>query len=113
FMSPSYLPRQRKVFPPGSTTRPDVSTPRDASICLCSSGKSSPTTPTRFTGVKKLAAYEKYVAEPPSAFSATPKGVSTVSRAIEPTTSNDMQGISAGAFEGEEGGAVGLLRRTT
>jgi hypothetical protein len=52
--------------------------------------KSSPTTATRFTGVKKEAATEKNDALPPSTFSARPKGVSTVSYATLPTTRIDM-----------------------
>src|SRR5262245_52826497 len=53
-------------------------------------GKSSPTTPTSRTGVKKLAAYEKYVAAPPSTSVACPVGVSIVSMPMEPTTSRGM-----------------------
>ena len=67
FMSPVYLPRQRKVLPPFSTIRPEVSMLRPSSIARWAAGKSSPTTPTRRTGVKKLAAYEKNEAEPPRA----------------------------------------------
>ena len=54
------------------------------------SPKSSPTTATRFTGVKKEAATAKNDALPPSTFSARPKGVSTVSYATLPTTRMDM-----------------------
>jgi hypothetical protein len=53
---------------------------------MCASGKSSPTVATRCTEVKKLAEYEKYVAEPPSASCTLPNGVSTLSSATEPTT---------------------------
>src|SRR5665213_1621545 len=52
--------------------------------------KSSPTTPTRFTCVKLLAAIEKYVAAPPRVRSVFPYGVSSASNATEPTTKRDM-----------------------
>src|SRR5256885_2484410 len=63
-----------------------MSTPRSARSRRWASGKSSPTAATRRTWVKKLAEYEKYVAEPPSASCTLPKGVSTLSSATEPTT---------------------------
>src|SRR5262245_59117139 len=56
--------------------------------CFC--GKSAPTTATTRTGEKKLAAYEKYVADPPRTSAAWPNGVLMVSSAMEPTTSMDM-----------------------
>ena len=56
----------------------------------CSGGKSSPTTPTSRTGVKKLAEYEKKVAEPPRIRSRIAVGVSTESIATEPTTKSDI-----------------------
>src|SRR5277367_4787952 len=55
-----------------------------------SAPKSSPTTPTRFTRVKKLAAREKYVAAPPTVRSTRPKGVSIASNATDPTTRRDI-----------------------
>ena len=51
-----YLPRQRKVLPPGTTCKPAVSMPRAWSMAVCSAGQSSPTTPESRTLVKKLAA---------------------------------------------------------
>ena len=53
--------------------------------------KSSPTGPTTRTSVKKLAAREKWTAEPPSIRSRSPKGVRTESNAIEPTTVSDIR----------------------
>src|ERR671912_493360 len=55
------------------------------------SPNSSPTGPTGCTSVKKLAASEKWTAEPPSARSRAPKGVSIASNAIDPTTVTDMR----------------------
>src|SRR5258705_2433314 len=55
-----------------------------------SSLKSPPTTPTILTFVKKLAEIEKWDAEPPSIFSHLPNGVSTASKATEPTTRRDI-----------------------
>src|SRR5437773_6506340 len=63
-----------------------MSTPRSARSRRWASGKSSPTAATRRTWVKKLAEYEKYVADPPSTSRTLPKGVSTLSSATEPTT---------------------------
>ncbi len=54
------------------------------------SGKSPPTAATRRTAVKKLAAAEKYVHDPPSTFSACPLGVTIVSIPTVPVT---MSGI--------------------
>src|SRR5262245_37975223 len=79
------MPVQRNVRP-GATCSQRTSTPRSRSSFRCSSGKSSPTVATTWTGVKKLAEYEKNVAEPPSASWTLPKGVSTLSSATEPTT---------------------------
>src|SRR5207247_571197 len=56
--------------------------------------KSSPTGPTTRTSVKKLAASEKWTAEPPSMRSRSPKGVLTASKAIDPTTSRLIGGGS-------------------
>src|SRR2546421_3118586 len=64
-----------------------VFTPRSRSTAYSSSPKSSPTGPTTRTSVKKLAAREKWTAEPPSIRSRSPKGVLTASKAIDPTTS--------------------------
>src|SRR4051812_26696225 len=46
--------------------------------------------PTILTGAKWLALAEKKFADPPRTFSALPNGVSTESRATEPTTRSDM-----------------------
>src|SRR5438128_12371108 len=62
---------------------------RSASRARKDAGKSSPTTPTSRGRVKKLAAYEKNVAEPPSASSAMPCGVSIESKATVPTTNTE------------------------
>jgi hypothetical protein len=51
----------------------------------CSLGKSSPTTPTSLTGLKKPAATEEYTAAPPKALSTSPEGVLTESNATLPT----------------------------
>src|SRR5436309_9793472 len=48
-------------------------------------GKSSPTTPTSFTGAKKLAATAAWLAEPPRSFGFSALGVLMESRAVEPT----------------------------
>src|SRR5512143_3260855 len=69
---------------------PSRSIGRPANARSCSSPKSWPTTPTRFTGVKNDAASEKNEALPPSTRSARPNGVSTVSYATLPTTRMDM-----------------------
>src|SRR3990172_12601596 len=89
FKSYSYSPVQRKVLP-FSFFRPFKSTPLFFRKLIWRAGKSFPTTPTRSTFVKKLALVEKYVAEPPNASLALPKGVLTVSSAIEPTTNSPI-----------------------
>src|SRR5215218_9385815 len=94
----SYRPVQVNVFPPLTVCKPDVSTPRLTSKSVCSCGQSSPTTPTSCTSVKKLAAYEKCVAEPPNRPSRRAWGVSTLSMATEPTTS---RGIGSDNLEQE------------
>src|SRR5437773_10611817 len=63
-----------------------MSTPRPRKRSRCSRGKSSPTVASRRTPVKKLAAYEKNVAEPPRASRTAPNGVATLSSATDPTT---------------------------
>src|SRR5947209_13521201 len=68
-----------------------VLTPRSWSTAYSSSPKSSPTGPTTRTSQKKLAASEKWTAEPPSMRSRSPKGVFTASKAIEPTTTSVMR----------------------
>src|SRR6266508_1732761 len=68
-----------------------TSTPRKLSSSTCSSLKSSPTGPTTWTSVKKLAESAKCTAEPPSMRSRSPNGVLTESNAIEPTTVSDMR----------------------
>src|ERR1700761_2109285 len=69
---------------------PVVSTPFLVSTCSCSGRKSSPTTPTTRTSVKKLAERAKCVAAPPRTRSRLPLGVSSESNATEPTTRIDM-----------------------
>src|SRR6266576_1003627 len=71
-----------------------VLTPRSRSTAYCSSPKSSPTGPTTRTSVKKLAASEKWTAEPPSMRSRSPKGVFTESNAIDPTTTRLIGGAA-------------------
>src|SRR5262249_17444298 len=58
----------------------------------CARGKSSPTAATTRTGAKKLAAYEKYVADPPRASFTSPNGVFTLSSATDPTTTRSATG---------------------
>ena len=60
----SYDPDHLNVCPP-AVSIPDISTPLDNRYCLSLSSKSLPTTATTATEVKKLAAMEKYVADPP------------------------------------------------
>jgi hypothetical protein len=48
-------------------------------------GKSSPTTPTRSTGEKKLAATLAWLADPPRRRGRFPFGVTIESKAVEPT----------------------------
>src|SRR5687767_14310811 len=57
---------------------------------MCAFGKSSPTTPTRLTGEKKLAPTAAYDAEPPSRSACSSTGVLTVSSAMEPTIRTDI-----------------------
>src|SRR5258708_1328128 len=90
-MSKSYRPRQKNVDPPSTRSRSSVSMPCRVSTAVCSSPKSSPTIPTTRTCVKKLAASEKWVAEPPSMRSRSPNGVATESNATEPTTTSDIR----------------------
>src|SRR6266542_5582700 len=84
--SKPYSPVHRNVFSPGSTSSAVTSTPRPRSSSRCSRGKSLPTAPTTRTWLKKLAEYEKYVADPPRASLTLPNGVWTLSSATEPTT---------------------------
>src|ERR1700679_4160164 len=70
---------------------PVVSMPLEVRTASCSGRKSSPTTPTTRTLVKKLAARAKCVAAPPSTRSRLPLGVSRVSNATEPTTRMDKR----------------------
>src|ERR1700735_931048 len=83
-----YFPAQKNVLP-GACSSPSTSILRPLKTLASFSVKSSPTIPTRCTGVKKLAATEKYVAAPPSVRSTFPYGLSTPSNATEPTTSKD------------------------
>src|SRR4051794_6654292 len=50
--------------------------------------------PTSRGAVKKLAAYEKNVADPPSTFSCRPCGVSTESNAMVPGTNSDINDLT-------------------
>src|SRR4051812_22407558 len=68
-----------------------VFTPRPRRTSYSASVKSSPTGPTTRTSVKKLAASEKCVADPPSIRSRSPNGVRTASKAIDPTTTRLMR----------------------
>src|SRR3954466_5696655 len=68
---------------------PLVSTPRLIRMDSSSALKSDPTTATTRTSAKKLAASEKYVAEPPRHRFTAPEGVLMESNATEPTTSTD------------------------
>src|SRR5438093_6860308 len=72
------------------TSRSEVSTWWQAKTSRSAWPKSPPTTATTRTSVKKLAEIEKCDAEPPSMRSRLPNGVSTASKATEPTTSNDI-----------------------
>src|SRR5437667_12700398 len=72
------------------TSRSDVSTLWRANTSRSAWPKSRPTTATTRTSVKKLAEIEKCEAEPPSIRSRLPNGVSTLSKATEPTTSSDI-----------------------
>src|SRR4051794_17935144 len=68
--------------------------PRFLRTSYSSSPKSSPTGPTTRTSVKKLAASEKWTAEPPSMRSRSPNGVFTESKAMEPTTTRLIGGAA-------------------
>ena len=75
---------------PETRSRSSTLIPRAANTASSSSPKSSPTTPTTETSVKKLAASEKWVAAPPSTRSRLPNGVSSESKATDPTTVTDI-----------------------
>src|SRR5882724_4702288 len=90
FKSQEYSPDQRKVFPFTRCT-PSLSILRDFQNSNSDSGKSSPTTPTRRTGEKKLAATAAYEAEPPNKLECSSTGVLTASSAMEPTTKTDIR----------------------
>ena len=65
-------------------------------------GKSLPTTPTIFTGLKKLAATAAWLAEPPSNRGFSAFGVLMESRAVEPTIKTLMEiSVTALAFLNE------------
>src|SRR4051794_27059084 len=68
--------------------------PRFLRTSYSSSPKSSPTGPTTRTSVKKLAAREKWTAEPPSMRSRSPNGVFTESNAMDPTTTRLIGGAA-------------------
>ena len=91
FMSQSYSPLQKNVRPPSTFSMSSVITPWWWSTSYSASPKSSPTGPTGRTSLKKLAASEKWVADPPSARSRSPNGVLIASKAIDPTTVSDMR----------------------
>src|SRR5215210_3313945 len=74
-----------------------VTTPRLRRTSYSSSPKSSPTGPTTRTSQKKLAAREKWTADPPSMRSRSPKGVLTASKAMDPTTTRLMRRGSVSA----------------
>src|SRR5262249_51236548 len=57
--------------------------------------KSSPTTPTSFTGPKKLAATAAWLAEPPSSRGFSAFGVLIESNAVEPTTNTLIKWTTA------------------
>src|SRR5258708_4577192 len=69
--------------------------------------------PTIFTGARWLALAAKKLAEPPRTFSALPNGVSTESRATEPTTRRDI-GMGGGVrhHERSEGSVLGGRTRS-
>src|SRR5437870_13394024 len=89
FKSQEYSPDQRKVFPFTRCT-PSLSILRDFQKSNSDSGKSLPTTPTSFTGEKKLAATAAYDAEPPNKSLCSSTGHLTVSSAMDPRTRTDM-----------------------
>src|SRR5690606_34796263 len=72
---------------PFTCSTPLQSMPRGASRSSSCTGKSSPTTPTTWTGCSSEAATAKWTAEPPSASAVWPNGVYTESSATLPTTS--------------------------
>src|SRR5712692_6160492 len=92
FKSHEYSPDQRKVFPFTRCT-PALSILRDLQKSNSDSGKSLPTTPTSFTGEKKLAPNAAYEAEPPIKSACSSTGVLTVSSAMEPTTRRDITNV--------------------
>ena len=83
--SMSYLPFQWKVRP-GMTCMPLRQILRRLRKLRKGLGKSSPTTPSIFTGENCEAEREKCTAEPPRAFVVLPWMVLTESSATEPTT---------------------------
>ena len=82
----SYPPAQKNVLPPATRSTSSMLTPRACRTAYSSSPKSSPTGPTTCTSAKKHAARAKCTAEPPSRRSRCPHGVSTASKAMDPTT---------------------------
>src|ERR671924_662354 len=68
--------------------------PRSCSTANSGSPKSSPTGPTTRVSARKEDASEQCTAEPPSSRSRLPYGVSTASKAIEPTTVSVMEARS-------------------
>src|SRR5437763_2520010 len=94
FRSHEYSPDQRNVLPFTRCT-PSVSILRDFQNSNSDLGKSSPTTPTRRTGEKKLAASAPYDADPPNKLECSSTGVLTASIAMEPTTRTDMVSVKS------------------
>src|SRR6516165_565685 len=72
-------------------------------------GKSSPTTPTSLTGLKKLAATAAWLAEPPSRRGFSALGVLIESSAVEPTIKTLIGNSSSLSIEPREArkGATG------
>jgi hypothetical protein len=67
-----------------------VITPRSWRTAYSSAPKSSPTGPTMRVSARNEEASAKWTAAPPSRRSRLPVGVSTASKAIEPTTVRDI-----------------------
>src|SRR5688572_2147395 len=88
-----------------------VFTPRSRSTSYSDSLKSAPTGPTTRTSVKKLAASEKWTADPPSMRSRSPNGVRTASNAIDPTTTRLTGGRSLEDARNERGPSRLRLQR--
>src|SRR3954466_3176691 len=86
-----------------------VLTPRSCRTAYSSSPKSSPTGPTTRVSAKNDDAMEKWTAEPPSSRGREAVGVSTASKAMEPTTVRDM-GEPSGSRSEPPQGTVARMR---